>query len=714
MGNQSLFKHDTYAPTNRPKVLRECADNHIEFLSIMDPTRSRAEIQSFVESTIRSSLKVPEIEYLTHPSYGNTERKVIDLLTYTNNIKNNIMTPSGSVYVPPSVLPSLLREALKTALAQRKVYKKEMLHADEAGDYTTAAIKNFLQSSTKIFCNSIPGAMGSPHNAFYDKPGYNSITSTARHSVMCGYAQTEKLIAGNIYVTDYDDVVNYCIIHHRAKPEYLMDVVEQYGLYVPTPDDLMDFFAKSLRHYTRVSDLISKLMDFFISLPTDSRVFIFYANNLYNLVTYNDEYFRSFFENFFKEDVKVNPNWDPGKIFKVEGDLRTAVLSLHSNIFSPLTLENAVKEKPDAVRFLLGIAAHMRQSLADTAPIWQSFFRVDCDTAKAMYHPNMVREAVLVSDTDSVIFTTYRILNWYMRGEFKFGRASNQLNAFSVFVLSQTLEHVFARVSVGFGFEGDDVYRIVMKNEFHYPVMIRTPKAKHYAGIYTIKEGNILPKPKKDIKGRELRDSALGERASENTDAFITWVMETTMKENSLSLAETLAHVASHEAEIYKETMAGRKTFISTRSIRPANEYKGDPTSTVFFYYMLWQEVFAPVWGDFVLPDKAYHIPLIDNGKCLTDPEYHDIVSKFDPKITERLVKFLNKHALRRPTQLLIPTYLPEIPEIFRAVIDVRSLISANCAGQYLILQALGVRMNVGKDSQLVSDFVTGENVISL
>ena len=53
-----------------------------------------------------------------------------------------------------------------------------------------------------------------------------------------------------------------------------------------------------------------------------------------------------------------------------------------------------------------------------------------------------------------------------------------------------------------------------------YPVMIQADVKKHYAGVITVQEGVILPKPDVDIKGGQLRGSKVPKVALKFAEDF--------------------------------------------------------------------------------------------------------------------------------------------------------------------------------------------------
>jgi len=566
----------------------------------------------------------------------------------------------------------------------------------------------------KILNNSIPGAMKSPFNPLYDLPGYNSITSPARHSVMNGYAHVEKLVAGNLYLTDLEDVINYLVCHDRVCPkDDVALVVRQYGVVVPSDSMVCDYFMASLKYYTPPSkreDLRLAVMRELWNYPQTTKTFVYYANCLKNLVEQNDSLMRSWIQELFRTDIPTNPDLDPSKIEKdVEKDLLMMLASVNHEVLEGKSVEKAITEAPEGARTLYSYCKYAEQRVLEMKLLLRTFFSVDADIAKPMYHPRMTRKVVIVSDTDSVVFTTQSMVRWYC-GKLSFDRKSYEACAFAVWMVSQTLEHLFARLSVGFGMTGEDVYRISMKNEYLFPIMMRTHASKHYAGVQLIKEGKRLPTPIYDIKGVQFRGSALSADTNKDVEDFLIWVLDRSMTEEGITTTEVLGRVVKHEKKIYDSLMSGEMTFLKGASVKSKEDY-ADPEKSNYFYYLMWQEVFAPKFGDFAIPNKGFSIPIAGKGQGLFHPEWQQSLLKFDAGLHQRLNTFLERMQKtgKKITQIILPPALDAIPEILRPLIDARGIISANGAPHYLALQALGLGTVNTKMKQVVSDYFDTE-----
>ena len=696
------FKYKDYERDNT-SLLRAYAENQIAHLRRLHPTVPVDKIQKFVMSEIETRLKKPTIEIVDYPSCGNANLVKVDLLSHTQKLRENIITPAGVAYVLPEVKESFLKKKIIANTLTRKAEKKKMFIAKNAGDLAAEQQSNYVQSSIKIETNAIPGAFGSAYNFLSDRPNYNAVTGMARHGIMCGYAHVEKMLEGNYYFPTLEHCINYCIQLVRLCPSDLDEVVSIYELYIPTIEDVTNHFLESFRLYRRItSNFKQSLTRFLGSLSQRERIFVYYAYCLKTLLRNNETFFRPYIKEFFRTDIDSIPTTDPEDIFKFNSDLLAMLSGLNSDIINYKPVSDAIKENPDGVRKMIAIGRHMQERLDHLGRLISTFLRVDCDTPDAMSHPRMIRKTVIISDTDSVIFSTQSWVEWYT-GKNSFDRDACVINGFVVFLTIMTLEQVFARLSTNIGAKGRDIHRISMKNEFLYPLMLRTPLPKQYAGRVTIQEGFVLSKPKEDIKGLSFRSSTMCPETVVAGKNFVNWLFDTILKDGTITVSECLEKVLDHELRVIKSLKAGERTFLSTTPIK--TEYKKIEAS-IYYYWLLWEEVFRPVFGEFIIPNKGFYIPILGEGRALKDPRYLKILQEYDSSLYERLIKFTNKNT-RKITKLVIPMTLKQIPEILRPIIDVRAIVYSNSTPFFVTMRSLGIGYTNSEEQTLLSDIYT-------
>ena len=246
----TTFREEHYV-AERPKMVQLCRDQYVAYLHRKYPQDSIQKITDFADRIIRDNLKVPMVDITRQTSPGNSVRETVPLsLHIVRDVSNRIISPSGSVYKLPTEHESFLRITIGQKKAERSKYKKVMLKYKEEGNTLQESIANYLQSNAKITNNSFAGALNSPYNILYAKPNFAATTSISRQSVKCGYSHIELFLGGNLYITTYDDVVNYCLrVFETTDRGRIADVVKEFNLKIPTREQVRTFFNDSLKNY---------------------------------------------------------------------------------------------------------------------------------------------------------------------------------------------------------------------------------------------------------------------------------------------------------------------------------------------------------------------------------------------------------------------------------------------------------------------------------
>lgn len=696
----------------RPPIVNTYRSRIIDYLKRENPNDSIEEISAFADMIISDNIRVPELDIAYHPRYGVTEYKTVRLPELIKLLGDNILSPAGSVYVPSSVQKSVISELLEEKKQERNYYKHKQIEAAAVGNDLEESTNKTLQTSAKIFVNSTPGATGFKGSFLYDIPNYNSITSGGRLSVMTGYSQTERMLAANLYVTCIDDIVNYCtvLLEHYPGDNEIASTIENAGLIYPSVSDTFNYFNdslsinKSLFANSENMD-VNRLTRYIASMSDGERAFVTYTYSILNLFRINSHVTKQFVKDMFNRDVYVDPNWDPNEIKKVNSDLFTMVLSTNFEVIhNEAKLSKAIEKYPDDVRKLLGICRHIENKLRSWDKVFTTFFRVDATIPNIMDHPNMCRKCTLVSDTDSVFFTTKHMVNWYVPNEFNTKNVKD-IDAFSVFILVQTLEHLFAHMSMDLGWDMSDIGLIEMKNEFYYPVLIRTSRRKHYGGLQERQEGKVLPKMKEDIKGVGFRGSDLSASTKIASNEYIVNTIKYLIENETISTAQLLKPVVDFEIQIHESLKSGSKKYLGTTQIRHKEEYNGDPMSSVYFNYLFWQEVFSHKLGSINVPDKALILPVMGDGAALLNPEWQEQLKQYDRQCYDKFMTFLNQYPKKNISRIVIPVSLEKIPDILQPIMSTRKIIYKNGRPNYMFLESFGIGVNDKHYMYLASDF---------
>jgi hypothetical protein len=708
-----IRKEDYSVERERPKLLTNYLEQMTTYLSLLHPDCSPDMIDGFVKEIIRERATSPQIEAIVHKTEGNSEIVKTRLDHYiTNVVADNNLAPSGTCYHPISRKESFLRMSIDGKVKDRNAFKKKYLEFEAQGKKRESQYYNQNQANAKIFNNAIAGGMAMKQFILSDKAGFASITSAGRLCVKQGYSFIERAVNGNIYLPSVDDAISYTLNHIRHIPDEFAPLIINKILYTPSPNEVVAYLINSVRNYTlHLND--THLLTLMTNMTEVERSYVFYAGCLNNLCRYNEDMMRQWIDSCFPHQ-ELDPSLyqdislDDVKTFR--DDVIACVLStnykrLGLNPHKPGKyngIKDAAKNNPEGLKEFIYCCRHFVTNFESLLYVIKPIFQVQTTFARMVFQQHMARYTVPLSDTDSNIFSTQELIRW-KRGKIDFSQTSYEMNALVTFILSQSLEHVFARLSAGFGIEDKDVFRISMKNEFLYPILLATALAKHYMAIATMQEGALLPNPRKDIKGVGLRSSTYPKIIRDGFEEFIVNLFEEIEKGEPIRAASILQHVASVEQAIYHSISNADPDYLQTVSVRREEDYV-DASKSQYFYYEMWQEVFAPDFGEMVIPNKCYKIPLKGGAKLFKSPEF---LAKLDnqPELRQRLVAFMERNNGRGIKYLLVPPFKGKINPFFSDIFDIRSHICQIMAGYYHVLDAFSIGTVDIRVDGLVSDF---------
>ena len=660
----------------------------------------REQIAKFVQDRIKEKYQPISAVIVHTTSPGNLREETVDFLTFLNKIGKEIITPSGSFYMHTEKRGSVISQMLVDKLAERKAIKKKQLQAEADGNKELAQRCHYQQATIKINANSMPGGFGSAYNIFYDKGGYNAITSTARYMIARAYTIAEQLLGGNFSWFSEEELINHIILLKKACPpkEQIEQTIKKYRLKTPTVKELLDFYTETLRQYVpqccmvRVDHLLSKQPQHVIS-------FLFYYCNLRHIMWYNDEVFRGYFKWVMSLDgIVKDPNVDPKDAWKIDDTVMAVTTVAHAETFNNRSLKTIIDEDPEMAKYLIAIAKAVEVKLHTLDQLFDTFVNNETEIPEIQNKPMTWRNTVPISDTDSVIFTAKHWDTWYRGAKTDVVKESYQITSLVIYWLTHAVKYALKRFSVRHGVTGDLVYKLAMKNEFLYPCLLLFDTKKTYAGIQLVQEGVIFPKPKPDIKGQKIRGSILCKESLDFAQDLIVNDVLTPVMDSKISVMALIQKVVAFENKIRASICAGETQFMKITSLKYKKDYKKPESTSVYFAYMFWQAVFAKKYGEMQPPLKTIFFGTINPLQS-----YWNMLHEKYPKIYEDMLTFVNQYK-KFPGTIIINPQLEKIPTELLPVIDIREIIYDNIKPTYYTLNRLGISCGFEKQKVLLSD----------
>ncbi len=696
MLRKSIFKDRL----NRDRLSTCYHKNMVEFLMVQrNLTYDQAD--NFVTRQIKKDLKTPRIEVIETIREGKLKRHIISFNTFMDKVNRSIVTPSGSLYKPVTTKRSFVSALIRDGLKNRKKVKKKMFAAMDSGDHEAASKYKAEQNTIKVKLNALPGSFGSPSNLFYDKGGYNAVTASARLIISNSFTCAEQLLSANIPLYNVEEVINLIMVCKNYGPDKLKvtSIMDKYKLNYVTANQVKLFLEEQVHMYIPnldfnkegVSDLINTLDNHILQ-------FIYYHGNLKHLLMNNDNVFRPVIDRMFDLSNLVIPeNTIPRDYYECDNDIMCLVNTVIADKIKDVKLKRIVQDYPEVAKYSIAAYNHIVEQLLSVNEIMELFLYHNINTQLAMHRSSMQRKSVVVSDTDSVIYTSKDLAKWYVGEISDIDASCLQITGLLTLWLTITNANVMEQCSVALGSLGDDIPTIQMKNEYGMPIQLNYGLAKTYANIISVTEGVVLSEYKPDIKGAAIRAISASPKAKEFTnDVFINDILKPAV-EGNISGIDIINKVVKFERSIIEIIKSGDTTFYPNTSVKPASDY-ATPDSSVNYYARFWNEVFAKKYGEIQMPDKLPLVKIIKPSEL-----YLSQLRGMDKGIYDRFRKFLENNK-RCPSAVFIEPLRRKIPPELLPLVDVRPIVYKNMSSIYLTLESLNLGVGFGKHQMLLSE----------
>lgn len=712
MSKNSPFISDPNEYQRNINPLRDYMYDQVQHLMIMAGI-SQEEATAFVKEQFSEGgdfqLQKPEARYLERDfETGDREEQVAPMEDYINTIlrDGNIYAPTFTTYHRPEVRESPLSVFQDVNVKSRGKAKKAMFKAEqeEGDDSFNYRFFSGSQTTEKLANNAVSGAMVSEHNPIHNKTGHSSLTSSCRQTSAYGNANNERFLGSNRHYWCYEVARNNIIsIVAHSNYELIEQVMAKYNLHYPTADETMRVVERSARLYWNDKRSYAKIKLLIDRLTPIQRAAYVYTGDLFQLKEYNDAFLRGFMGRLIQR-VDV-PDPTPGEtIHKWPEDF----LNLAKQICVVHTKGKSFDEmKKDEVGFpiLASTTENIARTLWDHADIVRAFWATDNLPASIAMFPHSLRRVVLVSDTDSTIFTTQDWIHWYCGG-YTFDDTHHAMAAAMIFLASQSIIHILAKMSANVGIGRKHAFTIEMKNEFRFDVFVLTQLGKHYFAQIGVKEGNVYEKYKKEIKGVHLKSSNAPKEIVQQAENMMLDIMNSTMRGERLSAMKYVKEVADLERSIIESIRKGEFKYLKLSTVKDPAAYKNGEETTAFKNYLLWNDVFGPKYGMVAAPPyKAIQVSMELDTKGKVKNWLDNLP---DQELAQRMRDWMAFHGKDKMASMLLPLPIVSakgIPEEIMAVADTRKIVQKATAMFYLILETLGFYFNHNDLTQLVSDY---------
>ncbi len=706
---KNFFVKPTEEYTRDINVLKHYAEDSAEFLA-KSTGRPLEECKKFISESLRPggqfAFTDPKVSFLQRNEVGDRVKSETTLSRYINESlqKKELIAPTLTTYVHPSVKESLLAKYVDGNIKARSLAKKAMFAAKAIKDFLLEAVKKVEQTMRKLANNAISGAHVSPSTPLHNKTAHSTLTSTCRSTSGYGNANNEKFLCGNRhYFTHHIVLQNIISICRNTDFNRLQLLMDKYKLYYPTCADVEEMIKYSTSFYWREKQYFAKIVDLVSKLTPLERAAFVYTGDLYHLMKHNEELVRGLIGELASKITGIHP--DPAGSLKVAPDDH---INLAHQICAAETAGigkdySTIKDKP-AFHTLALTVDHIADTITKYGDLIETLWVTINIPASVAHFPDSIRRSALTSDTDSTIFTVQDWVIWY-KGKISFDPEATAVAATMIFLASSTITHVLAIMSANFGIVQERLHQIAMKNEFKFDIFVPTQLGKHYFAAISCQEGNVFTEHETEIKGVYLKSSNAPREIIADATAMMEGIMETVMKEGKLSLTKYLKHIADVERKIIKSIQAGEFDYLRSGSIKDAGSYTADEESSPYAQHAFWNDVFGPKYGTMPEPPYQTYKVSIEMDNAAAFKAWIDSIK--DRELATRLENWAKRTGKTTITTLNLPAACLQsrgMPEEVLSIIAYRKIITDITKIYYIVLETLGMYSMEKKVMRLMSD----------
>lgn len=555
----------------------------------------------------------PRVSYYYRGENGDRHPTTTTLANYVYSViqNNEILAPSFTTYLHPSVKVSFLVEYQDENVAVRKKYKKTAQKYEAEGNTDLYKYFNQLQDNAKRGNNAVSGGMVAEGSVIMNKSGHSTLTSTIRSISSLSNASNERLIEGNRhYFTPQIALNNVISIVAETDHDTIHQAMTTYGIAAPSVDNVMSCIKRSTDMYWQDRKATSMIRAFVEKLTPVERASVVYTGDLYHLRIFNEGFVRDFITDFARRGTDAHLEDPVGRLYKTDEQIVNYAHQINISMLAGKGKEYAKNLTAQEQCILANTCINIENTIDKYKLFLKAFFLTKNSPCTIATVPNLIRRSVVLSDTDSTMFACDNWVEWYF-GRLRFDDEGYAMSGAIMFIATQSIAHILALFSANVNVESKRLYTLAMKPEFVFPVFAQTSAAKHYYTARLVKEGNVYKDIQMEIKGVHMKDSTVPAYIIDGAAKEMENIIRTVMRGDQLNLADMIEKTCQVEREILASLYKGESTYLKRFKIKESKAYVKEPHQSPYAYYMLWEQAFAPVYGSAPAPPYgAVRIPL--------------------------------------------------------------------------------------------------------
>lgn len=697
--NKFLLEDDSYTRNIHP--VKEYIYQSAYYLS-KHLNKPISECEEIVKKALKDreafpDIRNPKVIFYQKQDNGDKQLAHCKLTEYINDIIRNreMLAPSFTTYMHPDKIPSMISEFAVSNVTLRSKVKKEMFIEKAKGNKDKAMALDLAQKNYKQYNNALSGALVSGGSVVRNPSGHSSLTSTTRSVTSLGNATNERFIASNRHYRDPDIVMfNIISICSHTDLSLVRSTMEKYHLNYPTIDQAMACIDRSSRYYWVDRVWYDKIKHFLSLLTQEELAAFVYTGDLYQMRLISPEFVTVMLDELstmktidlpIEQVYEIIPQLD-------ESFIITARLICYDDLIGNKAATLKELDEP-LLRKVIGTAIHVHETVAKYEQLYKTFFITTNVPPSVAYIADMVRRAVVLSDTDSTCASYGEWVNWRY-GKIPISGKGIAYSSGIMTISSNIISHSLKTLSANIGVTKSNLSRLAMKNEFLWSIMAVSSLSKTYFASTLVQEGVIFPEYDLEVKGVMYKSANSPKPVNKLILDIMHYVIDSIMATGEYSLNEILLKGYNLEKRIVEyidNKDPSALEYFQQLNIKEAQAYALEPHRSNYFHYLLWHEVFEPKYGALTPPPyRSIKIPLdISNKSDLTEW----ISSIEDKALARRLTDFLLKYKKTDIKLICLPIeYVANngIPIEIRQRLSITRLLNNVFGGVYVLLDSLG------------------------
>jgi hypothetical protein len=558
----------------------------------LNPEWSEDDIKKIILKMIKEQGENPTVQLDNNYTGESHETTLISVFDWILSRKP-LIAGNGTFYKNQNEALNPIRLMLDDWAASRKRFKNQMFVAGEklgfdSYEYQTLDRK---QNNEKINMNSWYGGSGAPTAAFYSKWSGPATTLTAQSVISTAETMFESFLADNYIYLNITELIEWINIVIN-EDSHIDDFIERKDI----NDVYNRFIEKILNREDNDEEILFKYLKNFNSEQLTS---LYYKNNMIEFID-NHKKIKDIILTIFTsvENLEYVDTKDSDWKDKIPGKYYNEFINKSAKDWNKFVDKQYFMDPnspPKTVEEELKILCEMLIK----------YCYVEYLSMDRIYRlKNFNRRVVTVIDTDSNFLSLDTLINYIFDNVIKdstFNRDAEHNTFIIVNTITYTITHAIRKM---FDYYGEcsnipDEYkeRFDMKNEFFNSLLVIGNTKKRYISKQKLREGNLLTKPKSDIKGFDFKKATTSEYAE---SVFMKLIQNHILNSEEIELRDMIRGIQDFRREIRDSIKRGERTFLPNGSAKELGAYKDPGTS---------QSVRGVITWNLLYPDNSIEFP---------------------------------------------------------------------------------------------------------